>query len=440
MSWSRRIPLIAFLVLLIALLLAWGLIYGFADRALEISPPKGALLNDSSFDLSISWPYAVGGKIRSYRIFLDGEDVTDFVEKTSDGLTEGLTYSPSRWPEGGHVLQAELTYWWGFKRRISVRSHFSTDTVPPKINFARSSGMIALPRSWIHDLQGSTEAGSTLAIRLNGKAIIAPDVDETGHFSLSLYQLKDRNELKVTATDEAGNRNSYSIRVVIDRTAPIIAEISPADGKIVHNQNVTIIARIEEGDSEIENAVLRIDEKQAYGEFDPEEKEFVYSSNGFGQGEHQAELEVTDAAGNLATKKWSFSIDTTKLVLSLSQRKIFLYRNGELLKTYPCAVGRAGFATPKGHWRVVGKRKNPAWYNPRSPWSANMPAIIPPGPSNPLGTRAIELNAPAIRIHGTPNPSSVGRAVSHGCIRMYRNDVEELFDEVTMGVPVAIVD
>jgi len=111
-----------------------------------------------------------------------------------------------------------------------------------------------------------------------------------------------------------------------------------------------------------------------------------------------------------------------------------------LVKSYPCAVGRPEYPTPKGHWKVVGKRKNPAWYNPGSAWAASMPKVIPPGPSNPLGTRAIELNASAIRIHGTSNPGSVGHAASHGCIRMYRNDIEELFDEVSIGVPCDIVD
>jgi L,D-transpeptidase ErfK/SrfK len=80
----------------------------------------------------------------------------------------------------------------------------------------------------------------------------------------------------------------------------------------------------------------------------------------------------------------------------------------------------------------------PSWGNPGSAWAANMPAYIPPGPSNPLGTRALNLNASGIRIHGTTSDWSIGRAASHGCMRMHRWDVEELFDRVEIGTPVLI--
>lgn len=126
------------------------------------------------------------------------------------------------------------------------------------------------------------------------------------------------------------------------------------------------------------------------------------------------------------------------IIIKRGQRKLFLYQKEKLLKSYPVAVGQPAYPTPYGDWAVIGKRRNPAWYNPQSGWSKNMPKIIPPGPGNPLGTRAIELNAPAIRIHGTTSPGSIGRAASHGCIRMFIRDSEELFEMIPIGTPVYI--
>lgn len=68
-----------------------------------------------------------------------------------------------------------------------------------------------------------------------------------------------------------------------------------------------------------------------------------------------------------------------------------------------------------------------------------MPRFIPPGPNNPLGTRALNLNVSGIRIHGTPNVASIGTAASHGCVRMVRRDIEELYELVDVGTRVLIV-
>lgn len=436
MTRGRKILFVIGFALIIAIVAAWGAIYAFADQQMKTTPRNSAVLPTSSPVISISWPQALGAKLLSYEVFIDGEEVSDWV-KPAPG---GLVCATSELSEGGHVLEAQLTYWWLLRRKVKVRSCFTTDTITPEISFSKSGEIIAVQNSWVNNLGGSTEPGATVEVSLNGKKLSLPDVDETGHFYLNLYGLQDKNELKIVVTDLAGNTNSIKIPLVIDRNAPSIKEYFPKDSETVHSENVSFSALFEEGESRIESSVLRIDDIQVYGNFDTKKNLLTYTSNSLGQGEHKAVLIATDAAGNVMQKNWSFAVDTTRLVLSVSQRKIYFYRGGVLVKTYPCAVGTSGHPTPKGHWKVAGKRKNPAWYNPHSAWSASMPEVIPPGPGNPLGTRAIELNAPAIRIHGTPNPGSVGSAASHGCIRMYRKDVEELFDEVSVGVPVDIVD
>jgi lipoprotein-anchoring transpeptidase ErfK/SrfK len=129
----------------------------------------------------------------------------------------------------------------------------------------------------------------------------------------------------------------------------------------------------------------------------------------------------------------------TVIVVSTSRNRLKLYGNGEVKKEYGVATGTGGFPTPHGQWRITLKRMNPTWYNPNSDWSRDMPAFIPPGPSNPLGTRALNLNASGIRIHGTPDAASIGTNASHGCIRMHMRDIEELFEKVEVGTPVLII-
>jgi lipoprotein-anchoring transpeptidase ErfK/SrfK len=127
------------------------------------------------------------------------------------------------------------------------------------------------------------------------------------------------------------------------------------------------------------------------------------------------------------------------LLISTSANRLVFYRDGKVAKTYGVATGTGGYPTPHGQWRITAKRMNPTWYNPNSEWSQGMPAFIPPGPRNPLGTRALNLSASGIRIHGTPDSWSIGTNASHGCIRMHMRDVEELFEQVEVGTPVLIV-
>lgn len=128
------------------------------------------------------------------------------------------------------------------------------------------------------------------------------------------------------------------------------------------------------------------------------------------------------------------------ILVRVAENKLYHYDNGVLAKTYSVATGTARYPTPKGNFSVVLKRRNPTWVNPDPRgWGRSLPARIGPGPRNPLGTRALNLDAPGIRIHGTTNVASLGTPASHGCIRMAMPDIEELFDKVEQGTPVAII-
>ena len=130
------------------------------------------------------------------------------------------------------------------------------------------------------------------------------------------------------------------------------------------------------------------------------------------------------------------------IVVKVGENKLFHYRSDQLVKVYDVATGLPRYPTPRGTFKIVNKRFRPTWVNPAKypgGWGANLPAKIGPGPGNPLGTRAMDLNSPGIRIHGSSAVYSMGYNASHGCIRMKMADVEELFGLVEVGTPVLIV-
>jgi lipoprotein-anchoring transpeptidase ErfK/SrfK len=122
-----------------------------------------------------------------------------------------------------------------------------------------------------------------------------------------------------------------------------------------------------------------------------------------------------------------------------SVNRLWLYDGLKVVKSYRVATAKSGFVTPSGSWKVAYKEVNPAWHNPApTTWGKGMPLVIPPGPGNPLGTRAMGLNASGILIHGSYATGSIGSYASHGCIRMAIWDAEDIFPQVPVGTRVLI--
>jgi lipoprotein-anchoring transpeptidase ErfK/SrfK len=130
---------------------------------------------------------------------------------------------------------------------------------------------------------------------------------------------------------------------------------------------------------------------------------------------------------------------THAIVVYLEKFRLDFYTGPKLLERFPVGVGRLSFPTPPGVYHIVAKELHPSWSNPGSSWARGMPHYIPPGPYNPLGTRAMPLDRGALLIHGTPEPWTVGHPASHGCIRMKKADIEHLYDMTEVGTPVFIV-
>ena len=127
------------------------------------------------------------------------------------------------------------------------------------------------------------------------------------------------------------------------------------------------------------------------------------------------------------------------IFVDLYNCQLTFYVAGSVAKQYPCTPGMSGYATSSGDWTVSYKDPNPSWYNPHSDWSKGMPEVIAPGPTNPLGLRALALSCGGgIYIHGTTNLGQLGYPGSHGCIRLANESIVELFDLVELGIPVFV--
>jgi lipoprotein-anchoring transpeptidase ErfK/SrfK len=126
------------------------------------------------------------------------------------------------------------------------------------------------------------------------------------------------------------------------------------------------------------------------------------------------------------------------IVIRRHSNRLYLYNGMHFQRLFQVATGQSAYPTPLGRFSIVVKWRNPWWYPPSSPWAQGQ-SPIPPGPSNPLGTRWMGLSAPGVGIHGTPSDASIGYSVSHGCIRMHIPQAEWLFNHVDIGTTVFIV-
>jgi lipoprotein-anchoring transpeptidase ErfK/SrfK len=156
---------------------------------------------------------------------------------------------------------------------------------------------------------------------------------------------------------------------------------------------------------------------------------------GLGQpNRNEVKLRLQPVAPKMTDAGLGKSIEIDKSV-----NRLWLYDGLKVVKSYRVATAKSGFVTPSGTWQVAYKAVNPAWHNPApTTWGKDMPLVIPPGPGNPLGTRAMALNAPGILIHGSYATGSIGSYASHGCIRMAIWDAEDIFPRVPVGTRVLI--
>ena len=142
----------------------------------------------------------------------------------------------------------------------------------------------------------------------------------------------------------------------------------------------------------------------------------------------------------------------TGLVINLPEMRLYYYpkpKAGEppVVITHPVSVGRMDWETPLGKTKIISKKKDPAWRPPQSlkdeaiaEGDEPLPDIVEAGPDNPLGSYAMRLGIPGYLIHSTNKPYGVGMRVTHGCLRMYPEDIESLFEDIPVNTPVQLIN
>ena len=146
------------------------------------------------------------------------------------------------------------------------------------------------------------------------------------------------------------------------------------------------------------------------------------------------------------------NVERTGLVLILPEMRLYYFPEPEagetpVVITHPISVGRMDWETPLGKTSIINKKKDPDWRPPQSlkdeaiaEGNEPLPDIVKAGPDNPLGRYAMRLGIPGYLIHSTNKPYGVGMRVTHGCLRMYPEDIERLFENIPVGTPVHIVN
>jgi L,D-transpeptidase ErfK/SrfK len=137
----------------------------------------------------------------------------------------------------------------------------------------------------------------------------------------------------------------------------------------------------------------------------------------------------------------------TGVVINLPEYRLYYFPKASgTVMTFPIGIGRTGFQTPAATTKIVAKIVNPTWYPTKghrlehAETGDTLPASVPPGPDNPLGHLAIQLTLPGYFLHGTNKPFGVGQRVSHGCVRLYPDDIQSFADAVPIGIEVRIID
>lgn len=135
------------------------------------------------------------------------------------------------------------------------------------------------------------------------------------------------------------------------------------------------------------------------------------------------------------------------IVINLAELRLYYFpKDRNEVITYPIGIGREGWTTPVGEANVISKKKDPVWTPPESILQEHaakgdpLPKVVPAGPDNPLGQHALYLSMRGYLMHGTNKPYGVGMRVSHGCMRLYPEDIAKFFEQVPIGTHVRIIN
>jgi L,D-transpeptidase ErfK/SrfK len=432
-------------------------------------------------------------------VTLDGKDVSGGASQNGNMLT----IATGDLSDGSHRVTFQARSSNLFRRKLTKEWRFTVDTQAPKLKLSRDLAK-GFSNTDPAEFRGTTEAFATVsvvagAVTAEGTAdaagvySVSADLppgaarveitatDRAGNATakaLDVFVDAEPPVLKVTKISEIHKKPGISVRVKATDQLGVPTVKFVLDGEerelsgptsratfraanLAQGKHVMIVTASDRGGNVVTNKQkFLIDSTEDFGKAtlwrgargkDVKELQSKLANAGVYSGRKTA---VYDAATEKAVRKlqakYGLEVDgivggnvlnalSGQIVIDLSELRLYLYRNGNLVKTYPVAAGQPAYPTPTGSYSIVTLQKNPTWLPPDSDW-AKEAKPIPPGATNPLGTRWMGTSAPGIGIHGVPPSSdaSIGTYASHGCIRMHNWDAVDLFDRIVIGMPVII--
>ena len=358
---------------------------------------------------------------------------------TAEAGEDGAWRIEARLPEG--AAAAEITARDRAGNATRAVRRVAVDTVAPRLAVSRPvRGEVltatdaplvygAIPGEDLAPLLFSASVNGERVQRIRGTAAVsgvdAEYVDPAAgplrvdgeRFALAIGDLpQGRNRIVVAARDAAGNVRRRALTVLVDSTD----RFGEADMRLgARGADARELQRRLREVGALKGRLTRVFDRRT-----------ADALRAFQRDRGQVVTGVVDRA----TRKALLG----RIVVNIGQRKLRLIRGGKVVKTYGVAVGQPDHPTPTGTYEIIRMEKDPTWSPPDSPWAEGL-GPIPPGPGNPLGTRWIGTSSPAIGIHGTYDDGSIGTAASHGCIRMHIPEVEQLYEQVALGMEVRFV-
>jgi len=487
--------IIGFTAVVVAVVVAGAAVWAtraHADRvaAVAISPAEGRTIGPTTPILIAVDPAAVA----DIRIAVDGTDLTAAATETEAGYElRGLELA-----EGRHVVTVEVVEEGLFGGTARARSSFDVDATPPPLAIdgqaiwstdaalrGRSEPGAQISVQWESGRDTTTAApdGSftiTPPLPEGRSPLVIRASDKAGNTATVRRALLFDESEPVLAADAIPDwfteTDRPALEITVDDVGPVTTTVR-LNGAPVEAVPTATGIRLRTGRLAQGMHTLDVDARDGAGNRSSLQREFGVDSTerltndltlkpgakgrdvarltrrlkleGFYQGKpswkYDAKVEravrAYQAAADLpvdgVARPALLQRTAGRIVIDQSDYSLTLFLDGKKVKTYPIAVGTASHPTPNGTYAVTEMIRNPTWFPPNSPWAAGLEPV-PPGASNPLGTRWIGTSAPLIGIHGTPQSWSIRSRASHGCVRMYIGDVEDLFEQVLVGMPVEI--
>lgn len=481
-------------VCVFAVVAGWHL-YG-VPRVSAVTPSQDSFIKDASPTLTLD----IKGmsKLKDVAVTLDGDDVT--ANATIRG--DSLTLRPQSLSDGEHTVVFTARSSNLFRRDVREDLHFTVDTNIPELEFADDlekkgqinsdpatfSGtsepyaMIAVAAGEI-SASGQADAAGDFAVSADlpdgASEVVVTASDRAGNARRKRFQVYVDAQppvLKTTQLDKVIKRSGVKIRVNATDQLGVPTVKLMLDGEereltgsadkarfgvkgLAQGRHVLVVTAEDKGGNVVTSKqTFVVDSTERFGSAvlwpgsrgkDVKELQGKLAEADVYSGKKSGRYDgATEKAVRKLQEKYGLEVDgivggnvlialSGKIVIDLSELKLYLYRGDKLVDSYRIAAGQAAYPTPTGTYVVTNMQMNPTWYPPNSEWAKDAKPI-PPGITNPLGTRWIGTSAPAVGIHGTPDDYSVGTYASHGCIRMHIWEVEELYERVVVGLPVII--